>query len=442
MIPSKSPAPFIFAAKCFFSTIIVVISLTGCQRPQPGDYFIVPPLTSISILDRNGMSETICSPERLEQYTCADFLQPQPYQKVLRVYGRDIQGNIPACITSYHSNGTISQYLEVVNSRAFGIYREWYSNGVLKIEARIIGGNADIVNGAEKTWIFDGCCQVWNENGDPEASIQYVKGSLEGLSLYYHTDGSLWKSIPYSKNKVHGCLEIYFANGSLLKQINYCNGLREGEAKSFWSNGCPSSIEFYCDGLLAQGNYYGPQGNSLGEIIEGNGTRVIFGKEAPSEMQEYHFGLLDGEIKVLDKYGRIIKIYHMKNNLKHGEELLYYDASRLQQNLTPKLSMTWYEGKIQGITKTWYPDGTQESQKEMSNNKKHGHSTAWYRNGTMMMIEEYDQDKLVRGEYYAKGERYPVSSVEDGNGAATIFDADGTYVRKVIYWHGQPQIED
>ena len=26
--------------------------------------------------------------------------------------------------------------------------------------------------------------------------------------------------------------------------------------------------------------------------------------------------------------------------------------------------------------------------------------------------------------------------------SCTIFDANGTYVRKVIYWHGQPQIED
>jgi hypothetical protein len=60
----------------------------------------------------------------------------------------------------------------------------------------------------------------------------------------------------------------------------------------------------------------------------------------------------------------------------------------------------------------------------------------------MMMIEEYDQDKLVRGNYYPRGECYPITSVEDGNGTATIYDADGTFIRKIIYWHGQPQIED
>ena len=78
----------------------------------------------------------------------------------------------------------------------------------------------------------------------------------------------------------------------------------------------------------------------------------------------------------------------------------------------------------------------------MSNNKKNGHSTAWYRDGSLMMIEEYEQDKLVRGEYYGRGEKFPVSMVVDGKGIVTRFDADGTFIQRVTYKLGKPQFDE
>ena len=41
------------------------------------------------------------------------------------------------------SYGQIKQYLESVNSRALGVYHEWYANGQQKVEALVIGGVAD-----------------------------------------------------------------------------------------------------------------------------------------------------------------------------------------------------------------------------------------------------------------------------------------------------------
>ena len=147
---------------------------------------MTPKLVSINILDRNGMSEIINNPERLEQYSLVDFTQPQPYQKIMRIYSRDCQGNIPAIITSYHPNGTVRQYLEVINTRAFGLYKEWFPNGQLKVEGKIIEGTADIAEGCEKSWIFDGCAHAWNDCGALEAEIYYDKGNLNGIATYYH----------------------------------------------------------------------------------------------------------------------------------------------------------------------------------------------------------------------------------------------------------------
>lgn len=423
--------------------IILCLCATACMKSKQNcNIEEAPCLASVNIIDRNGLSETINNPERLEKYACVDFLQPQPFKKVLRIYMRDAQGNIPACITSYHPNGYPKQYLEVINSRACGAYKEWHPNGIQKLETLIIEGNADLVDGCEKTWIFDGCSQVWDENGNLEATIPYVKGNLEGVSTYYHNNGSIWKTIPYHKSKVEGTITIQCSDGALLQTSNYCNGAKNGETKRYWSLDQLAAEECYCEGLLQSSRYYNRKGECVASIENGNGTRAVFGKEDVREIQEYHYGTLEGEIKVFDQYGRITNLYHVKNGCKHGEELCFYDAVRLKKTLDPKLSINWYEGKVQGIAKTWYKNGVQESQREMSNNKKNGHSTAWYHDGSLMMIEEYEQDKLIRGEYYSKGERFPISTVNEGNGIATLYDGDGNFINKIEYYHSKPQLDE
>lgn len=421
--------------------MLLVCLLTCCQRDfnRNSD---VPQLSSVSFIDRNGMSETINNPERLEQYTNVNFLEPQPYQKILRIYTRDDQGNIRAYITNYHSNGYPRQYLEVVNSRAFGLYQEWYPSGQIRIVANVIEGEADLTEGAEKSWIFDECSRVWDDQGNVEATIPYVKGKLEGVSLYYHPNGTIWKSIPYYQGAINGIVEIYCDDGMLLQRSNYRNGVKEGNSCRWWSCDTIAYEEVYCEGYLSSGRYYDHVGNLICSIDEGNGFRAVFGRDRVCEMQEYRYGLLEGEIQVFDIYGRIISLYHVKNGRKHGEEMTFYDAPPLQKELTPKLSINWFEGKIQGVTKTWYPNGIQESQKEMSNNKKNGHHSAWYRDGTLMMIEEYEQDRVVRGKYYNRGEKWPVSTIEDGKGVATLFDADGNLKKRVEYRHGHPEVDE
>lgn len=428
----------------YLAIAILLVITTACSHYQTQTVYVAPPpqLSSINIIDRNGLTETINTPERLDQYASVDFLKPQSYQKVLRVYTRDCDGNIPSCITSYHPNGYPDQYLEIVNGRACGTYKEWYQNGIQKIEAKVIEGTGDIVAGSEKSWVFDECCQVWKETGAIEATILYEKGKLEGISTYYHANGQVWKTIPYCEGKIHGIYEIYLEDGSILQTTQYRCGLKEGPSKRFWCNGKPAAEEIFKEGLLVSGRYYSQEGECISKVDEGRGLRAIFGKEAISELQEYNFGKLDGEIKVFDTYGRVVKIYHMKNNAKYGEEIYFHNAPHLQKKLLPKLSVNWFDDKIQGTVKTWYDTGTQESQKEMSNNKRNGHSTAWYRDGTLMLIEEYEQEKLVRGEYYPKGEKFPTSEVLDGKGTVTIYDGDGNLVQKVSYINGKPQLDE
>lgn len=422
-------------------SVASLICYPGCSHYQK-QYFIKPKLTSINIIDRNSFTETINNPERLVSYEKINFLEPQPYEKVLRVYSRDEQGDTKAYINTYHENGYPKQYLEVLNSRAYGIYREWFPNGAQKIEAFVIGGTADVTPGAEKTWIFDGECRAWNEKEELLGFMPYCKGELEGISVFYHPNGNIWKSIPYHQNKIEGSYQTFTEDGQLLQKTEYQMGIPNGPSYRYWNQEKISSDELFCEGLLMQGKYYTTTGKLICQIENGKGYRAIFNKDTISEMHEYRNGIPEGVVKTYNKYKRLTSLYHIKNGYKHGEEICFYESPIPQKKPIPKISINWYDGKVQGIVKTWYDNGTQESQKEMSENKKNGNSAAWYRDGSLMMIEQYDHDKLVKGEYYAKGEKIPVSTISHGEGVATIFDAEGTYLRKIIYYHGKPQLDN
>ncbi|MBS4165492.1 Uncharacterized protein NEOC65_000552 [Neochlamydia sp. AcF65] len=397
-----------------------------------------PALISINLIDRNGLNETITNKERLNQYENVNFLGAQPYQKVLRVYQKDSQGSSPAYITTYYENGQPRQYLEAVNNRAYGSYREWYKDGTLKLEVTLIGGIADLTSSAEKSWQFEGCARAWDENGNIQTEITYEKGLLEGDSIYYHPNGRMWKRIPFHKNQANGIAEYYLDNGQLLQTIIFCHGVRHGEAVRYWPSKKIAAQEHFSQGLLISGQYFDREGNLIAEIIEGEGYRASFNKKNVQELQQFQGGVLQGKVKIFDENNRLQRLYHVENGLKNGEEYEYFLLKGLKE-ARPKMLINWYRGNINGYVKTWYDNGTLESQREIVNNKRNGLATAWYQDGSLMLIEEYDRDLIVKGEYYKKGDKNPISEILNGKGTATIYDGEGRFIRKIHYYNGKPQ---
>jgi len=417
---------------CLFFVCFYTEDLSARQRTRPLE------LASINIVDRNGISETISSTERLKQYAKADFLQHCPYQKVLRVYKRNSEGNVPSIITSYYPNGQVKQYLEAIDGRACGNYQEWHPNGQVKLLTKVIGGTADINDGSEITWLFDGASRAWDEEGHLVAEILYQKGSLEGISKYFHTNGYLWKTVPFCKNFNHGVAVTYLPDGSLLQKTNYFEGVQDGESIRYWNPKQIAAREIFQKGNLTEGSYHDSNGKKVAEIVDGKGIRAIFAKDYVMEYQEYNGGVMDGKITIYNKAGKLIRYYHVKNGNKEGEELFFYES--LASSL-PKLSLSWQQNQINGPVKTWYPNGKQESQREWNHNQRNGVSLSWYQDGSLMFMEDYLRDKLVKGEYYKKGEKVPSSRVSKGNGNAQIFDSDGNFLYKIAYLNGKPTDE-
>lgn len=409
--------------------------LNGCsffseQHPEQ--------IVSIQVIDRNGFSETISNKERLANYQNIDFLASQPYQKVLRVFGKNNEGKNRSMLTSYHLNGTIGQYLEALDGRANGLYLEWHENGKLHIESHVIEGLADLSETAQKTWIFDQHSTVWDEEGNLVAEFQYDKGLLEGEAKYYHSIGTLAKSIPYEKGLIDGSFKILNPRGVILEKIDFKKGQKDGQASGIWNENNPKYQEQYREGKLINATYFTPQGIPIGEIENGLGIKAEFQDTGQYALIEYKNGYPEGQAKIYLPNGNLHSTYSIKNGKKHGCEWEYYPSS---EDLKPKLMITWHEEMMQGIVKTWYENGVLESQKEMSNNKKHGLSFAYYVTGDLMLMEQYDNDKLIKGSYYQKGSQEPISIIEQGNGVATIYHPDGYFLQKILYEKSRPVVE-
>lgn len=413
---------------------LLALALSGCRSSNHSEAIV-----SMQILDRNGFSETISSKERLDNYQRVDFLSSQPYEKVLRVYGKDGEGKSHSKITSYYETGGPFQYLEALDGRANGKYLQWHENGTVRIEGKVIDGLADFSTMAMQSWLFDGPCTVWDERGNCEAKFFYDKGHLVQNATFYYPDGTIQRIIPYFKGEIEGTVQEFDEEGRILKAISFRNGKKEGKAHAKWNPELFQYQELYKEGLLLFGTYFDQNGEKVAEVEHGEGTKAHFEQGRICRLSEYRGGSEEGTVKLFDEKGNMHITYLLENGMKTGDEWEYYPPKG--EEARPKLLIPWYEDQIQGMVKTWYENGRLESQKEMSGNKKHGISFAYYRSGDLMLMEEYENDKLLQGSYFKKGEKHPVSTIESGEGTATLYNAEGHFMKKVAYERGKPLVE-
>ena len=410
---------------------ILLLALSSCHQSLPEDH-----LVGIQILDRNGLSETISIPEKLQAYRHIDFLSSQPFKKVTRVYKKE--GKNHSVITTYHPNGLIWQYLEAQDMRAYGLYQEWFSTGQLKISAYVIGGSADVALGAQSDWLFDGVSEVWDEQGRLTAQIPYEKGALHGTSLSFYPNGQVQREIPYQQNLIEGEVTEYFANGQIKEKLVYHNGLKQGTCTGYGPEGQIFWTEEYKNDLLQKGFYFDLAGQEISSVQNGYGFQTFFDDTLSFEQIEVQKGKQDGLIKLFSPENEIRLSYSLKNGKKQGEEIFYYPSIDTELPESKKMSIQWNDDMIHGMVKTWYKSGKLESQKEWARNKKNGASCGWYEEGNLMFIEEYENDVLLEGQYFKKSASEPISTIVQGNGVATLYDEHGILIRKVIYHKGVP----
>ncbi|PCI77191.1 hypothetical protein COB21_03395 [Candidatus Aerophobetes bacterium] len=417
-----------------FIIVATLISLFGasCTRQQTGHSLI-----SIQLTDKNGLKQTISHEDRLKGFKNLDFHRPQPYEKVIRNYIDKTSKRDFSKITTYHPNGQIFQSLDVVAGRACGFYHEWYANGLRKVEVTVIEGPGDLTPASQCNWIFDGVSKAFDEHGYLEAEIHYDKGVLSGNSLYFYPQGQVKRAITF-ENGLESGTELFFdIKESIIKERAYSFGKLHGKSLCKNNSNEPNFSEYYEEGLLIEGDYFDFEGASIYKVADKNGYRPIFKEGKLQMVQTIDEGRVEGEMRCFNSQGHVVNTYFLKNNKKEGAEWVYFSGPGKK----PKLYLEWKEDAICGISRSYYATGTVASEREMVDNKKQGLLTAYYEDGTLKIMETYDNDKLVHGKYMRKGEMDPTSVVENGSGKALFFDETGKQIQSVVYDKGKVLID-
>ncbi|MCH9634353.1 MAG: hypothetical protein S4CHLAM7_11010 [Chlamydiae bacterium] len=408
--------------KFVFFSLLLLLTSSCCNH--------APTLSKVHLTTEKGLTQTLTGKDRLKPFESEAFILHQPHKKVVRVY--DGGGDNKTIITTYHSSGQLFQLLECKNNQACGAYEEWGTNGKIRVKASVIGGSPQIDPAGNLSWIFQGLSEAFDSEGNLIAAFNYENGLLEGEGILYYPSGEIKQKLPYKEGLLSGTTLLLDKHENVLEKINYIKGVKHGAAIYYWTKTRLAGDEKYVEGRLVSGLYFNMTGKLIAQIKEGSGHKAIWKDGDLYQRIEYRGGIPNGEVLSYNAKGSLTHKFNQFDGKKTGEEVLYDPRSN------PKLSINWKDGVIHGSIQTWYPNGVLESEREMSHNKKHGIFRARYENGNLMLIEEYENDLLIKGQYFKNGLSTPCSTISMGEGEAFLFDSSGLPAKRVLYQGGKP----
>lgn len=339
---------------------------------------------------------------------------------------------------SYYPDGTLKEVTSVVIRAgkppvAHGPSSIYHPNGQLQAKGTMVLGKR------HGRWqLIDGDGQI------SEGSYENGKRSGEWRS----TDGSgkLVELANYVKDELHGPLERHNEFGYKILQQFYIQGELQGEQQTWHPNGELASVSHW---VLGQRN--GPHKRWLP-----NGTLW--------EQGSYRMGIPTGRWSWHDRSGKLLE----RTDMGEGSGV-FYEFEAMGMDVVRVAERPYSNGEVEGLERSYYPDGVLKSQCDYISGLRHGSYTAWHSNGVKAeegLYEDHepvgtwrayhnikaDKPVLAREtryqsagkarviEYAADGSTMLVREVDDGenHGRETHFYANGTVRREGNNEHGKP----
>lgn len=202
---------------------------------------------------------------------------------------------------------------------------------------------------------ISGLVRYYRYNGTLMETREYLNGKKHGENRTYDRDGNLWYFGNYKDNELHGIEKRYAIENKkvfLYKTTTYKNGKKHGVAKEYRTNGKPRTVESYINGKLdGKATYYHTNGKIMGKEMYKNGNL-----EGTSTF--YHS---NGKVHYINKY---------------------------DQN-----------GKLHGVKKHWYDDGSFQSSVTYKHGIKHG--------PYLEHVYAFNEKTIYKGKYI-NGEEHPI----------------------------------
>ncbi len=149
-----------------------------------------------------------------------------------------------------------------------------------------------------------GRCEWYYPNGMKQMESEYSHNILDGLQIRYHESGQKQSVIVYRNGLMDSSASYYSVYGDLIAVEKYRNDTLDGGYQRFYESGQ----------LMLEGDYV--QGWMHGIWLFYDQDGIIVGKA------EFNMG--DGIQKGYSSNGKLSRIIHYHQNLKHGPEE-YYD---------------------------------------------------------------------------------------------------------------------
>ncbi len=128
-----------------------------------------------------------------------------------------------------------------------------------------------------------------------------------------------------------------------------------------------------------------------------------------------------------------VQITPWKNGQKHGTEVFY--------NVNPHYKaaeVSWEQGRIQGVRRTFYPDGSLQSETPFADNQAHGVAKSYAANGTLTRVStmrEGERDGELIDYWPETGNQRRVLHYDNGTVQGTVreFYPDGSLRREIPF---------
>jgi uncharacterized protein len=314
---------------------------------------------------------------------------------------------------SYLDKETIKE--NFINDVKEGYTRNYYKNGVLKMEIPFVKG------------LEQGLGKEYSADGNIITIIEYKKGFIvdrmkinrydqnnhkQGKWYTFYDNGNVKTEGIYKDDKKNGYFKEYTENGDLISVAKFINDKKQEDAEEITKLDVEN--EYYPDGKLkASGTYR----NGIPE-----GIRREYNKEGEIERSFiYKKGYVIGE--------GIVK----EDGTKEGHWKEYYSNGTLQSEGDYK------EGKPVGEWKYFYPDNKQEQTGKFTNSGKKTGTWKWYfENGQLMTEEEYKNGvkEGMHTEYDESGKVVEEGEYLNGAEEGPWFTISGDYFERGTYRDG------
>jgi len=403
------------------------------------------------------------------------------------------EGNLNGPATIHHTHGAKHREFTFKDNVAVDTLFVYHNNG--QLQAKL----------PQKEGTDNGLATFFHEDGNLLSNINFKDGKRTGPAEFFYPNGQLdVKAVYNDEGNYDGEYESYHANGQLHEKGIYVDGIRTGKWKTYNPDGKLIAERSLDERGKKTGTeiYYDDKGRKT-ELFEYKKEEIVFyedynlkgevqssGKDKRGELDYKDFdlygsltreGIFDethriGLWKEYDQYGNLIReISYSEDGEYDGDNIDYFAYLNGEQQYSvhsynldtlhgpfvyyyasgkESTQGTYYNGKRDGLCKSYYPNGKVNSEFYYVNGEYNGPRKYFDPEGNLRRIEYYKEGTITRMESYYNDSIADVADMKDPlktlslkypNGQL-IFEIERTGAQfqgsaKWYYGNGQLEIE-